>query len=179
MKRKILSVVLCLCMVMTLLPTMALAEGEPTPTAALILTAETPAEGNGYSWDGSKLTLFGVGIDLSSKEGSDNAITLPAGSTVELVGYNKLKGNSAGGSLLSCNGNLTIGGSGILELTNGGYGINCNDGNNGLTINGGYITSDIAIKAGAMTVNGGYLDVSVTDYGFSAINSTTYIQSAG
>lgn len=150
MRNKLLAITLALVMVLCMLPTVALAAG-----TAIAVSADADASGNGWNWDHASKTLTLYGVDISV---STNALELPDGSTIEVIGYNKLTSTSATNTLY-CSGSLTIKGSGVLSVeATTGKAISTVS---ALTLDCGYIrassTSSGAINAKTLNVNGGVI----------------------
>ena len=132
MKKRILSVVLALALCAGLLPAPARAAGTAL-TAPLDFTnvgdadGQTPASGDGYTWEGDstsgyKLTLNGISLNVTDPPEIDYshfAIRLPKdGSvTVEVNGQNTITINE--GSAIGCRGDntVTFQGSGALHAS--------------------------------------------------------------
>jgi hypothetical protein len=162
MKKRLLSIALCLCMVLSLLPAMAFAADT---TGINLLGATSDRSGNGWTWvaktgyssandisaenNSGTLTLFGVE--------TSGAIQLPAGAILELVGYNKVTNQLIG------KGDLTIQGSGVLKMS------------------WGSTRNDLAVLTcyGTLTVKGGYIDISATDSAAVIIAKTKMLVTGG
>ncbi|MGN0328981.1 MAG: hypothetical protein ACI4D4_08375, partial [Lachnospira sp.] len=103
---------------------------------------------DGWIWnaDGKILTLYGVDV---------GTISVPGGTTIELVGYNKIND-------ITCAGILNITGSGVLDATviYAGAAIN---------ISGGYInlksSTQVPIRCsgGDVNISGGYINIDTTN----------------
>ena len=162
MKKRILSLALCLCMVLTLLPTMALAADEETPAVKVAGVdvviggawttdpAGTLTETTGSDWnvkyepDTSTLTLNNAVI---SGTGTNPAISVHnlSALTIELEGANTATSahNYSGGNVgINASCALTIQGTGSLN-------VNCVDSSNG------YLGTSSGIYAKSLTVTGG------------------------
>lgn len=122
--------------------------------------------GDGWDWDADAKTLTLNGLDLSYVDTalSTMAVLLPGGSTVVLIGNNRIvnesgiydTGNEAGGCGIYAEGNLTIQGAGALAIDAGGDGIRV-DGkliisNTTLEIDAG---KDALFVKGDVTISGG------------------------
>ena len=125
---KLWSILLVLVMVVGMLPTVALAAGAATetadfstdPTAALSLlnAAKTGTTDSTWDSDTKTLTLNGVNFETTAA----TAVKLPADSQIVLNGDNTIKGgNSDSGDCYGIEGlgNLTIQGTGKLDVTSG------------------------------------------------------------
>jgi hypothetical protein len=142
MKKKLLSLLLCLCMVLGLLPAMALAEGAQITTALDFSSATADQTGTGYAWVNSSKTLTINGLNLNVT--GSNALTLPAGSKLVLNGSNTITSTGDFGINMP-NGNVTVEGTGSLTVSGQSAGI-YTDGSavspfKGITINSGNITA--------------------------------------
>ncbi len=129
--------------------------------------ADVLVSGNGYEWDGSTLLLYGVDID------TDTCITVPDGSSIELVGYNRLNATVA---CISCEGNLTVGGSGYLVCSGEGTGISVAQ---DLTVASGCLSlqSKKGIACDTLTVTGGKVSIASTER--CIVFETSMTQSGG
>lgn len=190
MKKKLLSILLCLCMVTALLPTAALAADATATadfaadsTAALaLLNANKTAGAVDSTWTGSEgayiLTLNGVNFITSAA----TAIKLPVGTTIVLAdgtintvtsSYSNTTGTSYGIYIKdqTLDGKLAITGAGTLTVTGGtagnSYGIWCYD---SIAISGS--TTVTAIGGTAKTAESG------NSYGISSYGGCTFSGSA-
>jgi hypothetical protein len=157
MKKRLMSLLLCLCIALTLLPATARADetaagvtiGGDVSSSGLDLTAAPTAvtrysAGSGYiiftpaaAAANAKLELVGATIDASANATtSTNAITLPnAPVDISVTGDNTLKA-AAGGHGIYAPDNFSIGGSGSLLVSGGNHGINCTSGTLTISIAG-------------------------------------------
>jgi hypothetical protein len=157
MKKRLMSLLLCLCIALTLLPATARADetaagvtiGGDVSSSGLDLTAAPTAvtrysAGSGYiiftpaaAAANAKLELVGATIDASANATtSTNAITLPnAPVDISVTGDNTLKA-AAGGRGIYAPDNFSIGGSGSLLVSGGNHGINCTSGTLTISIAG-------------------------------------------
>lgn len=185
MKKKLLSIFLCVCMMLSLLPTTALAIVNPTmsiggmtvtvPTTvgnytygttdsgvAETLSEQTTLPGSGWSW---ALQCTTAGQYTLTLNGFAVTITTGTGIAYEnmnlnlvLTGENTIE-TSNGKAIKSELGALTISGTGSLNATGmNGYGIDANE----LTISGGNLRVSMSTSgtcalhsAGALTISGG------------------------
>lgn len=169
MKKKLLSILLCLCMVVTLLPTMALAVDPSVWVGEVELTSTTP-----YTTDGTTAATADPGVgnraasyalfnsttgtltlhDFTySGEGHTNdseskaAIYADGALAIVLEGENSVtqsKNNSGTSYGIYCKGALTISGAGTLNVTGGEAASGDSKGiysSGKLTVNGGTITA--------------------------------------
>jgi len=109
------------------------------------------SSGAGWSWVQSSRTLTLNGLNLTVSDEWE-AIILPGGSTIILNGTNSVKNTRSNGLGIECKGNLTIQGSGSLNVEAQGTGI--------------YLDS-----AGNFIFRSGILNISVAGSSFSAINT--------
>ena len=99
----------------------------------LDFTSETEdSSGEGYAWDNTSSTLTLDGINLNVESG--NAITLPAGATIEIKENTQNFITTQAGTIIESKGNLSIKGSGLLTgesvaKSDDYYGIRTNGGN--------------------------------------------------
>ena len=146
---KLLSILLALVMVVGILPTTALAEEPATadfstdPTAALSLLNDAKTGTTDSTWDSTTKTLTLNGVNFTT---AATAVKLPAGAKIVLNGVNTITGGdsvSADSYGIEGLGNLTIQGTGTLNVTGGdaatrSCGIYTD---NALTISGGTVTA--------------------------------------
>ena len=149
---KLWSILLALAMVVGILPIAALAAGSATatadfvsdPTKALALLNDAKIGTTASTWDGSTLTLGGVNFTTTAA----TAVKLPDGAKITLADgtTNTIKGGDAAtGDCYGIygEGNLTIQGTGTLNVTSGtagnlSFGIHAQ---NSVTINSGAVTA--------------------------------------
>lgn len=167
MKKKLLSILLCLCMVVTLLPTVALAAspaasvcvggaqlsaGEYTPDGSEITTTKP---GDNYAYfevaNGTatltlhNFTYSGAGADIGSY--GNSAVCADGALAIVLEGENSVtqsKNNSGSSYGIYCKGDLTISGAGTLNATGGAAASGDSKGihsSGKLTVSGGTITA--------------------------------------
>ena len=158
---KLWSILLALVMVVGMLPTVALAAGAATAdftsgdgSAALALLNAAKTEGVADSvWDSNTNTLTLNGVDFTTTAAT--AVKLPDGSTIVLNGDNTIKGgNAASGACygIFCEGNLTIQGTGTLNVTAGDAGgTDSNDRSCGIYTENALTMSSGIVKAYAGT----------------------------
>ena len=124
-------ILLVLVMVVGMLPTVALAAGAATAdftsgdgSAALALLNAVKTEGVADSeWNNSTNTLTLNGVNFTTAAAT--AVKLPADTTIVLNGENTIKGGDAASGAcygIFCEGNLTIQGTGTLNVTGGDAG---------------------------------------------------------
>ncbi|MEE0181408.1 MAG: hypothetical protein UEP31_06275 [Anaerovoracaceae bacterium] len=95
-------------------------------------SATEDSSGEGYAWDNTSSTLTLDGINLNVESG--NAITLPAGATIEIKENTQNFITTQAGTIIESKGNLSIKGSGLLTgesvaKSDDYYGIRTNGGN--------------------------------------------------
>ena len=170
--KRLLSLVLTLCMVLTLVPFTASAA---TPiTTKLDFTAMSTTDNlasQGWAWNNTSKTLTLNGLDLTCDWSGTEAILLPVNSIVILIGVNSIKHIDDGHGIY-CDGDLTIQGSGTLNIDAPKNGIWV-DGD--LSINGGsgIIKGDImAVCADGTIILSGIAVMGNTGSGY---NITTHI----
>jgi len=136
-----------------------------TIAPALITTAldftnpATPSSGDGYIWNAATNTLTLNGITLNVAVGP--AIILPAGAEVVLAGNNTITNTAtafvSGKGIRVPDGNLSISGNGVLEISTNSVCVYVVNGS--LTINGGNLdvvsSSNLGILATTMVINPG------------------------
>jgi len=131
--------------------------------------SKTPHSGDGWHWDGSTLTLFGIHLVTSG-----TAITVSLDTTILLVGENTVVSESFIGIY---GDNIIISGDGSLSITSERAGISAKD---SVTIDGGMVkitSGDIGIyAAGTITIAGGTV---VVDSDYSGIYADGNITIAG
>ena len=186
------SILLALAMVVGMLPTTVLAAGSATatadfvsdPTTALTLLNAAKTGDTDSTWDSTTKTLTLGGVNFETTAAT--AVKLPDDAKIVLNGENTLKGSNSDSS--DCygiygEGDLTISGSGTLNVTAGeaggsslSFGIHAEA---NVTINSGAVTAtggeapgnqSLGIRAlnGNLTINGG----TVTATGSDAKNSS-------
>jgi hypothetical protein len=170
MKKRLMSLLLCLCIALTLLPATAAADetaagvtigGDVSRSGLDLTTAPTAvtrySAGSGYiiftpaaAAANAKLELVGATIDASANATtSTNAITLPnAPVDISVTGDNTLKAATRGHGIYALN-NLSIGGSGSLLVSGGSLLVS--GGSHGINCTSGTLTISIA---GALNVTG-------------------------
>jgi hypothetical protein len=131
------------------------------------LVANTPDSGTGWSWGGTTLTFSGT-------QTIPHGFILQGGGNIALNGTTTI--NSSIYSAITSTGDLSIGGTGSLEInqgaTNNEASIAVTDDNN-LTINSGNITINTASSWGSIGVegtgdfilNGGRVDIIIANWG--------------
>ena len=148
---KLWSILLVIVMLVGLLPTTALAATDPATATADFKTDPTAALsllGSGADWNTttSTLTLNNVNFETSAA----TAVKLPADATIDLIGDNTITGGNASSGAsygIYAEGNLTIEGSGTLNVTAG----NASSRSCGIyAVNG-----KVLIKNGTVNANGG------------------------
>lgn len=185
MKKRILSIILCVCMMLSLLPTAALAVESPTMTiggtsvtvpmtvgnytygttdsgVAQTLSEQTTLPDSGWSWalrctaaGEYTLTLNGFAVTINSGTGIAYE---NMNLNLFLTGENTIEAVNCK-AIKSESGALTISGAGSLNATGmNGYGIDAN----GLTISGGNLRMSMSTSgtcalhsAGDLTISGG------------------------
>jgi hypothetical protein len=162
MKKRLLSLLLCLCMVLGLLPAMALAEGAQITTALDFSSATADQTGTGYAWVNSSKTLTINGLNLNVT--GSNALTLPAGSTLVLNGSNTITSTGDLGyyGINMPNGNVTVEGTGSLTVSGQWAGIFTNGAGKpfkGITINSGNITAIATYSGNGINSVNGSIDI--------------------
>ena len=189
MKKKLLSILLCLCMVATLLPTVALATGPATSVwvGEVELTSTNPYTTNGktavatpdslgtsyalFNSTTATLTLHnftysGEGQTVSSAQA---AIYADGDLNIVLEGESSViqTGNSSGSSCgVYCQGELTISGDGTLNATGGSA---TSDRSNGI------YAASVAISGGSVVATGGNNE-NARSYG---IRSSSFVTVSG
>ena len=190
-----MAILLCLCMALTLLPTAALAAGETVYVGGKALTgsADIPAyaktdsssgtvtvEGSkddyNIMWDGSTLTLNGATITQGSHENAAiyyhdryTAIHLVLMGESTVTGPS---GDSTGASYgIYTGGELTISGSGILNVS-GGI-LNVSGGDIAASSNGLFVNGNLTISGGTVHATGGEVSGEYAySFGINAENVT-------
>jgi len=121
--KRLLAIMLTLCMALTMLPGGLLTPQEASAATPIttrldfttILHGTDRLDSEGWKWEsGNILTLNG--LDLTHSTLTEEAILLPANSTIILFGINSIKQTSTQGNGIDCEGNLTIEGSGSLFI---------------------------------------------------------------
>ena len=108
--KRFLAAFFALLMLISLLPTSAFAAGV---TSTLDMAAlNEHSKGAGYEWDNTEFVFEMNGLNLNTKD--DYGIKLPGGSTVNLIGDNKI---TAGRYGIQSFGSITFTGSGTLTIT--------------------------------------------------------------
>ena len=194
-KRRLLSILTCLALCLTLLPTAALAAGETVYVGGKALTgsADIPAyaktdsssgtvtvEGSkddyNIMWDGSTLTLNGATITQGSHENAAiyyhdryTAIHLVLMGESTVTGPS---GDSTGASYgIYTGGELTISGSGILNVS-GGI-LNVSGGDIAASSNGLFVNGNLTISGGTVHATGGEVSGEYAySFGINAENVT-------
>jgi uncharacterized repeat protein (TIGR02543 family) len=152
--------------------------------------------GDGWSWNYSTKTLTLTNLNLTS---SGAAILMPNGvaSTIVLIGNNTIKSNDTG---INATGNLTIQGSGILNIDSeyagifvcDGFDLTINDStiiinakdDNGIRAGGNIEITDAVITViaewygiiaqyGDVTITGGTFEITADEYGIWSIDNIT------
>ena len=139
-KKRILSLLLSMIVCIAMMPVAVFADetggGTAVSTQAdtgLDFTSATEdSSGEGYAWDNTSSTLTLDGINLNVESG--NAITLPAGATIEIKENTQNFITTQAGTIIESKGNLSIKGSGLLTgesvaKSDDYYGIRTNGGN--------------------------------------------------
>ena len=193
--KRLMAILLCLCMALTLLPTAALAAGETVYVGGKALTgsADIPAyaktdsssgtvtvEGSkddyNIMWDGSTLTLNGATITQGSHENAAiyyhdryTAIHLVLMGESTVTGPS---GDSTGASYgIYTGGELTISGSGILNVS-GGI-LNVSGGDIAASSNGLFVNGNLTISGGTVHATGGEVSGEYAySFGINAENVT-------
>ena len=129
-------------------------------TTPLVFTDSTPTDsGDGWAWDLPALTLTLSGIDIAVTSG--DAISLPANSTIDLIGINTVVNTDTvigSGGIRGAN-ELDITGTGVLNITAGYTGIHM-------------------LMAGLL-ISGATVNIDAGDYGILFNNATLVIDGGG
>ena len=153
MRRKFLSVVLCVCMMMTMAP-FAWAAEQPT---AITADTTTLSDGTSYILNGD-VTL------------SQGALTIPENTTVSINLNNHKLTNKDGNHTIVNNGALTITGRGTVDNVSNGTAALYNNAGATATLNGGTYTR--SKEAGKSADNsGGNSYYTLKNFGTMTINS--------
>ena len=195
--KRLTAILLCLCMALTLLPTAALAAAvgetihvggvaltstEATPTVyartvgGAVTTGGASATDYNIMWDGSTLTLNGATITQGSHENAAiyyhdryTAIHLVLMGESTVTGPS---GDSTGASYgIYTGGELTISGSGILNVS-GGI-LNVSGGDIAASSNGLFVNGNLTISGGTVHATGGEVSGEYAySFGINAENVT-------
>ena len=161
MRRKFLSVVLCVCMMMTMVP-FAWAAEQPT---AITADTTTLSDGTSYILNGD-VTL------------SQGALTIPENTTVSINLNNHKLTNKDGNHTIVNNGTLTITGHGTIDNVSHGKAALYNNAGATATLNGG--TFDRSCEKGsAYNNNGGNSFYTIKNFGTMTINAGVTVQQDG
>ena len=144
-------------------------------TAGMDLTAGSGSLPDGASWDSSSktLSLDGTVVDLSAGP----VLKLPAGSTIQLSGSTTRLSAGSQGSVVECEGDLTITG-GTLEVSGGTVGI---DAAGSLTLVDATVSvkgaSEAALSGASVTCTNSDVDIYGTGAAFRATQGTISVDS--
>ena len=154
---KILSYILVMAFVMLFALSPGLVSAQITSPIVLFLATGNES-GEGWNWNHSAKTLTLNGLDLLTSGSS--GIMLPDNATIVLEGTNTI---TSGEWPIYSDGNLTITGTGVIDLTVAGTweGIQVDDGN--LTISGGTVNIDSGgngiVADGNIEITGGSVNI--------------------
>lgn len=176
LKNRLASLLTAAVMAASLVPAQALTElsahAEQAVTAMIgKLESGKPRHGNGWSWDGANLDIFG-GYLVSADENKP-VVEADCDINVTITGYVNPSLNN-GGSFIRTSGSVRWGGSGVFEASGSSNAplILADD----FTIDSGCLYGYGNVKAsGTVTVNGGYI---LTNIELSGADSK-YVQNSG
>ena len=177
LKNRLASLLTAVVMAASLVPAQALTElsahAEQAVTATIgKLESGKPRHGNGWSWDGANLDIFG-GYLVSADENKP-VVEADCDINVTITGYVK-PSLYMGGSFIRTSGSVRWGGSGVFEASGSSNAplILADD----FTIDSGYLYGGYGnLKAsGNVTINGGYI---VTNIELSGADSK-FVQNSG
>ena len=176
LKNRLASLLTAVVMAASLVPAQALTElsahAEQAVTATIgKLESGKPRHGNGWSWDGANLDIFG-GYLVSADEDKP-VVKADCDINVTITGYVN-PSLYMGSSFIRTSGSVRWGGSGVFEASGSSNAplILADD----FTIDSGYLYGYGNVKAsGNVTVNGGYI---VTNIELSGADSK-YVQNSG
>ena len=172
MKRKLLSILLCLAMALSLLPTAALADGEKVAKVGDTAEYTTLADAIAAAQDGATVTLLANVTE---------DVTVPADKnvTLDLNGHNIT--NKSGHTItVEKGGELNISdsvGTGVVDNTSHGKGAIVNSGE--VTLNGGTFKRSAEKGTYSPYSNGGNSWYTIANYGTMKINTGVTVENAG
>ena len=162
MRNQIISKILSFILVMTFTKMLALSPGlvnaQIIGNLDFVNDITDTASGEGWSWDQDVLTLTLDGLELNGDGESTYAIGLPDNSTIVLQGTNLVKIDVGHG--IFCDGNLTITGSGVLDIIADDAGM--------------FLSDDAGIFSyGTVTISGGTVNINIQNMGIFSYDIVT------